>query len=159
MKVRTWINSCVSLALIPPEDVIMSFDQVCSASESFPQIKYYLEYFEETWLRSLVVLEKEVNQCFQSLFGISSKMREMVTRRPITTLKAGIEPSNWAWDSLTPRLQNSYSICARSRVSLKTAVQEYAHEKFCQSMPNWSVTASVFSNFATIIRTIICCLF
>ena len=26
--------------------------------------------------------------------GISSKMREMVTRRPITTLKAGIEPSN-----------------------------------------------------------------
>ena len=49
MKVRTLIKSCVSLALIPPEDVIMGFDQVCSASESFPQIKCYLEYFEETW--------------------------------------------------------------------------------------------------------------
>ena len=52
MKVRTLIKSCVSLALIPPEDVIMGFDQVCSASESFPQIKCYLEYFEETWLGS-----------------------------------------------------------------------------------------------------------
>ena len=46
MKVRILIKSCVSLALIPPEDVIMGFDQVCSASESFPQIKCYLEYFE-----------------------------------------------------------------------------------------------------------------
>ena len=110
-------------------------------------------------LEVLVVLEKEVNHCFQSLFGISSKMREMVTRRPITTLKAGIEPSNWAWDSLTPQLQNSCSICARSRASLKTALQEYALEKFCQSMPKWSVTASVFSNFSTTIKTIICCLF
>ena len=159
MKVRILIKSCVSLALIPPEDVIMGFDQVCSASESYPQIKCYLEYFEETWLGSPGRLGKKVNHCFQSLFGISSKMGEMVTRRPITTLKAGMEPSNWAWESLTPRLQNSCSICARSRVSLKTAFQEYAQEKFCQSMPKWSVTASVFSNFSTIIKTIICCLF
>ena len=52
IKVRTLIKSCVTLALIPPEDVIMGFDQVCSASENFPQIKCYLEYFEETWLGS-----------------------------------------------------------------------------------------------------------
>ena len=54
MKVRTLIKSCVSLALIPPppEDVIMGLNQVCSASESFPQNKCYLEYFEETWLGS-----------------------------------------------------------------------------------------------------------
>ena len=52
MKVRTLIKSCVSLALIPPEDVNMGFDQVCSASERFPEIKCYLEYFEETWLGS-----------------------------------------------------------------------------------------------------------
>ena len=99
------------------------------------------------------------DECFQSLFGISSKMREIVARRAITTLKAGIEPSKWAWDSLTPRLQNSCSICARSRVSLKTALQEYAQEKFCQSMPKWSVTTSVFSTFSTISKTLICCLF
>ena len=52
MNVRTLIKSCVSSALISPEDVIMGFDQVCSASESFPEVKCYLEYFEETWLGS-----------------------------------------------------------------------------------------------------------
>ena len=52
MKVRTLIKSFVSLALILPEDVIMGFDQVCLASESFPQIKCYLEYFKGTWLGS-----------------------------------------------------------------------------------------------------------
>ena len=62
-------------------------------------------------------------------------------------------------EKMTPRLKNSCSICARSRASLKTALQEYAQEKFCQSMPKWSVNASVFSNFSTIIKTIICCLF
>ena len=35
-------------------------------------------------------------------------------------------------------------------------LQEYALEKFCQSLPKWSVTASVFSNFSTTIKTIIC---
>ena len=30
----------------------MGFDQVCSASESFPEVECYLEYFEETWLGS-----------------------------------------------------------------------------------------------------------
>ena len=52
MKVRTLIKSCVSLALIPPEDSITGFDQVCSASESFPEVKCHLKYFEETWLGS-----------------------------------------------------------------------------------------------------------
>ena len=52
MKVRTLIKSCISLSLILPEDVIMGFDQVCSAWESFPESKCYLEYFEETWLGS-----------------------------------------------------------------------------------------------------------
>ena len=52
MKVRTLIKSCVSLALIPPEVLIMGFDQVCSASASFPEVKCYLKYFEETWLGS-----------------------------------------------------------------------------------------------------------
>ena len=47
-------------------------------------------------LEVLVVLAKEVNHYFRSLSGISSKMRETVTRRSITTLKAGIEPSHWA---------------------------------------------------------------
>ena len=42
--------------------------------------------------------------------------------------------------------------------SLRTALQEYAQEKFCQSMLKWSVTASV-NNFSTIIKIIICCLF
>ena len=45
------LTACL-LALIPPEDVIMGFDQVCSASESFSEIKSYLENFEETWLGS-----------------------------------------------------------------------------------------------------------
>ena len=52
MKVRTLIKSCVSLALIPPEVLNMGFDQVCSASASFPEVKCYLKYFEETWLGS-----------------------------------------------------------------------------------------------------------
>ena len=52
MKVRTLIKSCVSLALIPPEDLIMGFEQLCSASESFPEVKWYLKYVEETRLGS-----------------------------------------------------------------------------------------------------------
>ena len=52
MQIRTLIKSCVSLALIPPADVFMGFNQVCLASESFPEIKTYLQYFEETWLGS-----------------------------------------------------------------------------------------------------------
>ena len=65
--------------------------------------------------------------------------------------------NNYAW--VCSVRQNSCGICARSRASLKTALQEYAREQFCQSMPKWSVTASVFSNFSTIIKTLICCLF
>ena len=52
MKVRTLIKSCVSLALIFPRRRNYGLRSICSASESFPQIKCYLEYFEETWLGS-----------------------------------------------------------------------------------------------------------
>ena len=64
MKVRTSIKSCVSLALFPPEDVIMGFDQVCSVSESFPEVNFYLEYFEGTWLGSLGRLGKRSKPLF-----------------------------------------------------------------------------------------------
>ena len=50
---KTWRcekRQCKAIATTFEE--IMGFDQVCSASESFPQIKCYLEYFEETWLGS-----------------------------------------------------------------------------------------------------------
>ena len=42
----------------------MGFSQVCSASESFPQIKCYLEYFEETWLASPGCLGKRSKPLF-----------------------------------------------------------------------------------------------
>ena len=76
-------------------------------------------------LEVLVVLVKEVNRCFQSFCGISSKTQWMVTGRQTTTLKAGIEPSNWAWGSLTQRERNSCSNFRKSRASLKTSLQEY----------------------------------
>ena len=50
---KTWRckkRQCKAIATTFEE--IMGFDQVCSASESFPQIKCCLEYFEETWLGS-----------------------------------------------------------------------------------------------------------
>ena len=50
VKSTILIKSYLSLALILLEDVIMGLDQVCSASESFPEIKSYLEYFKEIWL-------------------------------------------------------------------------------------------------------------
>ena len=50
MKSRILMKSYLFSALILLEDVIMGLDQVCSASESFPEIKSFLEYFKEIWL-------------------------------------------------------------------------------------------------------------
>ena len=63
VKVGTLIKSRVSLPLFPPEDVTVG-DQVCSASESFPEIKCYLENFVETWLGSPGRLGKRSKQLF-----------------------------------------------------------------------------------------------
>ena len=49
-EVENLLGSCESLALNPPEDVIMRFDQVCSASESFPEINIFLKFFQQSWL-------------------------------------------------------------------------------------------------------------
>ena len=159
MKVRTLIKSCVSLALIPAEDVIMGFDQVCSASESFPQIKCYLQYFEETWLGSPGRLGKRS----KPLFSITLWNQFENTRNGNQKTNINVEGWHRAFQLgmgfAHPTITKFLQYLRKERASLKTALQEYAEEKFGQSMPKWSVTASVFNNFSTIIKTIICCLF
>ena len=54
-----------------------------------------------------------------------------------------------------PAIAKTCSICERTTASLKTALQEYAHEKFCQWMPKRSITSSVFCKFSTITKILI----
>ena len=111
MKVRTLIKSCVSLALIPPEDVIMGFDQVCSASESFPEIECYLEYFEETWLGSPDRLGKRKKLLFSiTLWNQYLRKEQSLTENRISGIRAGeILPVNGKVERHRQRLQQLLS--------------------------------------------------
>ena len=137
MKIRILIKSCVSLAAIPSEDVIMGFNQVCSASDSFSEFKSYLEYFKETWLGS----PGRLGKVSQPLFSIIlwNQFENAVNGNQKTN--KNFKDWHRAFQLGMGFVHRTCSIYERSRASLKTALHEYEQEKFFQSPPACSANS------------------
>ena len=80
-RTRIWIRRLMSLAFVPPEDVITAFHTVLNAIPEDLDIGAFLNYFQATWIKGMSTVRRNGRAMYPpAVWNIRSRTLQMMNR-------------------------------------------------------------------------------